>query len=163
MNLRELLRTELWSKRTTRKILVRSGLVLGVVVVVLAIWLSAEWYWLTPGERKSSKAAIAQIDSMQAFESMSQPQFDSMAKQAEEKVEVAKHAAWTIRDKDAAYSLEAYLFLTTTEQEGLQRRREIDLKYPKLALSDMETAQEMATTNKQARNTIRVMLHSYLD
>jgi len=125
--------------------------------------LAVEWYWLTPGEHRADKAALAQIDSMQAFESMSQPQFDSMAKQAEEKVEGAKHAAWTIRDKDVAYSLEAYLLLTTIEQEGLRRRREIELKYPPLALRDVETAQEMATSNKQARSTVRVTLHSYLD
>jgi hypothetical protein len=100
---------------------------------------------------------------MQAFESMSQPQFDGMAKQAKEKAEGANQAAWTIRDKDVAYSLEAYLFLTTTEQEGLQRRREIELKYPSLALKDIETAQEMAATNKRLRGMVRVTLHSYLD
>jgi hypothetical protein len=163
MKIRELLQTEIWSKRTTRKILVRSGSVLGVVVVVFAIWLAVEWYWFTPGERKSSRAAIAQIDSMQALEPMSQPQFDSMAREAKEKVEGAKQAAWTIRDKDVAYALEAYLFLTTTEQECLQRRREIELKYPSLALSDVETAQEITTANRQARGTVRITLHSYLD
>jgi len=118
MNLRELLKTELWSKRTSRKILVWLGIVIAGFFVCCAI----EQYWTTPGEHKAARAALAQIDALQNLEFVSDEDFSARDKQAERQVDIARNAAWTERDKILAMDLSAYLGLTETICKSESRR-----------------------------------------
>ncbi len=120
MNVRKLLQTELWSKRTSRRILVWFGLIFGVLVVGFVAVYEIERHWLTPGERSSAKAALAQIDGLQDFGSLSDQEFEVREKQAEVKVKIAKDAAVTKRDVWIADSLELYLTETQGDFEEIQ-------------------------------------------
>jgi hypothetical protein len=61
MKIRELLQTELWSKRTSRRILVG----IGILVVGFFFWCAIEQYVLTPGERSAARAALVKVDELQ--------------------------------------------------------------------------------------------------
>jgi hypothetical protein len=163
MDLRELLKTEIWSKGTTRKILVWSGTFLGFVIAVLAIWILVEQFWLTPGERRAGRAALAQIDTMQDFESMSVQGFNAKSWQAEKELDAAQNSAWTSRDKGVSESLSLYLETTKTDQEEKQRRERLELDHPDLAPREVEWALERETTAKKVRLLFRTELHALLD
>ncbi len=75
MNVRELLQTEIWSKETSRKILRRTwrivrpvAVVSGILVLLLAVVFAVEWYWLTSGERKAGRTALAKIEELEQLE-----------------------------------------------------------------------------------------------
>src|ERR1017187_1806143 len=99
MKVRELLQIEIWSKRTSWKILVWLGIVLGVLVVVLGVVLAVEALWLTSGERKVASAALAEIDAMQNLVQVGGNDFEARDQRAKEMVEAADRASWTIRDR----------------------------------------------------------------
>src|ERR1700728_1968783 len=122
MKLRELLQFEIWSKKTSRKILVWSGTILGFVIAFLAIWILIEKYWLTPGERRAGKVALVQIDGLQDFKSMSDQDFNSNFHRAEDEVNAARMSAWTWKDKGVAWSLYWYLEATSNDREEIQFR-----------------------------------------
>src|ERR1700677_3065431 len=98
MNFRELLQIQIWSKRTTRKILVWFGIVFVIGFLALNGWHFVELHWLTGGERNAAKAALAQIEALQDAGTLSDDEFALKAKQAEAKVKAAQDAAVTYRD-----------------------------------------------------------------
>ena len=163
MNLRELLKHELWSKRTTRKILVWSGTFLGFVIAVLTIWILVEKFWLTPGERRAGKAALAQIDTLQDFESMTGRDFNAKSRQAGKEIDAAQNSAWTWRDKGVAESLSLYLDMTKIDQDYVQRRKHLEQNHPEIVQKDVEMAQEMVANGKKTRSLFRSILHGALD
>ena len=120
MKVRELLQIEIWSKRTSWKILVWLGIVLGVLVVVLGVVLAVEALWLTSGERKVASAALAEIDAMQNLVQVGGNDFEARDQRAKEMVEAADRASWTIRDRQVAFDLSFYL----TETEDARRETE---------------------------------------
>jgi hypothetical protein len=131
MKIRELLQIEIWSKETsrkilvrTRKILVRVGIVFGILVVVLGIILAIEMSWLTSGERKVASAALVEIDEMQNLVQAGGNDFEARDQQAKETVEAADRAAWTLRDKGAAYDLSFYLYLTESDRHSAELETE---------------------------------------
>ncbi|MGA2635999.1 MAG: hypothetical protein ABSF16_17325 [Terracidiphilus sp.] len=117
MKVRELLQIELWSKeisrkilRRTWKILVRIGIVSGVIVLVLGIILVVELRWMTSGERKAATVALVEIDGLQNIDSLSEDDANAGLKRANEKLGLASQASWTIRDKSVVLSLSMYLW-----------------------------------------------------
>jgi hypothetical protein len=115
MTFREFLRIEIWSKETTRKVLRRiwkvtkpAALVFGVLVLVLGIIFAVEWYWLTNGERKAGRAALAKVEELEQLEKNSGDGFDAMNRQAKTSTAVAEQSAWTLRDRRTAGLLEFY-------------------------------------------------------
>jgi hypothetical protein len=127
MKIRELLQTEIWSKETTRKIIRRiwkflkpAGAVLGVLALLLGVLFAVEWYWLTGGERKAGKEALAKIEEVQtllmgADDRSNQDviwvtRFDTAERNARAAVDTAERNAWTIRDRQVAVELSGYLW-----------------------------------------------------
>jgi hypothetical protein len=163
VNFRGLLRFEIWSNRTTRKIFA----VIGLVIVVFCTWCAIERYWLTPGERNMARKALTQIDSMQNFDSMSNETFNAEDRQAKSAAEVASQTARTWRDKRIALGLWGYLGLTEINQDDRQRRKLLqpllDQKFPNQARSNQASALDMETMGKKARLLVRLELHNALD
>jgi hypothetical protein len=155
MNVRELLKTEIWSRGITRRIFVG----LGIVVAGLLACTAIELYWLTPGERKAAREAMAQIDTLQNFESISNSDFVLRDEHAKQDVNVAERAAWTVRDKNIATVVSMYLGMTEIDNESSQRQSMLEQKYPSLA----QRAVEVATDGKKARLLNRLILHAALD
>jgi hypothetical protein len=112
MNVRELLQKEIWSKKTSRKILIGFG----IVVVGFCVWYALDRYWITPPERNAARVALAQIDALQKFNEMSDAEYDAGALQAKGKVDTAGQVAWTSRDEKIAAALEGYLGVTQVER-----------------------------------------------
>jgi len=102
MNIRELLKIEVWSKRTSRKILVG----LAIFVAVFVIFFFVDKVWITQGEREAAGSALLLIDSLQSqYSEDDQKDFDVRERKAQEAVDAAKHAAWTSRDKQISFAL----------------------------------------------------------
>jgi hypothetical protein len=58
MKIRELLQTEIWSKRTSRKILVVTGIVLGILALGIGSLYEVNERWLTPREKSLAKGSV---------------------------------------------------------------------------------------------------------
>jgi hypothetical protein len=163
MTIRELLQYELWSKRTTRKILVKTGIFLWVAIGFLTIWILIEKFMLTPGERRTGREALVQIDGLQDFNSMSVQDFNLKFHQAENVVNAARMSAWTWRDKGVSEALSLYLETTKTDREEKQIRERLEHDHPDLAPREVESALEMETTAKRVRLLFRTEIHALLD
>jgi hypothetical protein len=159
MRFRELLQIELWSKETSRKILI--GLI--VVAVVLIAWIAAERYWLTSAERAAGRAALAQIDKLQDFGTTGNDVFEARVKQARAQVDAAERAAWTTRDESVARTLGFYLDLTKIDQEDAQRQQLIRQSHSPLSFKDEEFANDMVASGERTRLELRYALHGALD
>jgi hypothetical protein len=159
MRFRELLQYELWSKKTSRKILIG----LGIVIVVFVVWAAIEQYWISPGERKVAKIALLKIDDLQDFATISGQDFDVRARTAGEQIASAQRTAWTMRDRLLALSLSAYFELTKIDQEDLQRRKQIEQRFPPHTLKDAEFADQNVEVGEKARLAVRFELHAVLD
>jgi hypothetical protein len=123
MEIRELLQKELWSKRTSRKILSVVGKALRVVEVLLVVFVVlylVNSYWLTPSERKAGRVALEKVDALQPFSVMSGEEYGADYKQAETMVHAAEEAAWTGRDKSIAGLLSNYLMFTDMRRQEQQ-------------------------------------------
>lgn len=105
MTIREILQIEIWSKRTSRKILIG----LGIVVAGFVVWFAVDGHWITPPERNAARAALAQIEVLQNSKEMSNAEYDEGTRRAKESLDKAEHAAWTSRDKSIAAALFFYL------------------------------------------------------
>ncbi len=163
MSVRQLLQTEIWSNRTTRRMLVWSGTLLGFVIAVLAILILVERYWLTSGEQRAGRAALAQIDGLENFESMSVWEFDAKSYKAQALIDDAKKSAWTWRDKGVAESLSYYLDLIKIDEEYAEDEKLIDQKFPGRFPRDPQMANESTAVAKEGRALLRHGLHEILD
>jgi hypothetical protein len=54
----------------------------GVLVLLLAAVSVVEWYWLTSGERKAGRTALAKIEELEQLEKNQSGDFDVMNSQA---------------------------------------------------------------------------------
>jgi hypothetical protein len=120
MKLRELLQTEIWSKRTTRKI----WKVVGTVLVLVGLWFEVNHYWLTPSERKAARSALAKVDAIEKSDGLSKEEFGAKFSEAKQAVDATEREAWTTRDGKTSEMLSMYLDLVQVE------RSEQDLKIP---------------------------------
>ncbi len=108
MTIRELLQIEIWSERTTRKLLIGFGIVVAAFGVGFVLWNTLDERWITPPERKAASAALVQIEVLQNFNQMSDAEYDARALQAKQKVDIAEQIAWTSQDKRIALLLLGY-------------------------------------------------------
>jgi len=108
MTLREVLQIEIWSKRTTRKMMS----VFGSLVVVLVVLYVIEFWWLTPPERKAARVALAKVDGLQKFGEMTDEEYGWHYQEAEAKIQAAEKASWTERDESTVVVLSNYLMFT---------------------------------------------------
>jgi hypothetical protein len=173
MKVRELLRYEIWSKETSRKIfrptgrlLKRVAIVLGVLVVLIGIVCVVERYWLTNGERTSGKAALKQVEELEKLIDCNCDRFAEVDSAAKTAVEVAEKSERTLRDG----SVVAYLSVYLMEVEQLQTK---DLREAELKLfmqqrhlqwhSDQKLENEGRSLQSQIFSELRSALHKELD
>jgi hypothetical protein len=104
MKVRELLQTELWSKRTTRRILV----VLVVAVIAFGVVFTVEVKWTSAGERSAARLALAELDALRKFDSGNYEGFAKKTFQADKMIDAADQAAWTLRDERIVRELRSY-------------------------------------------------------
>jgi len=106
MKVHELLGYELWSKRTTWRILIASA---SVFVLGYGIWQGYERYWISSGVRESGRAAPAQIDELQELStSCENASFKANAESADREIRIADQKVHTLRDIDVMWQLTDY-------------------------------------------------------
>jgi hypothetical protein len=150
MNVRELLQKEIWSRRTSRKILIGFGITVVVVAVGFVVLNALDERWITPSERKAGRAALAQIEVLQNFNQMNDSEYDAGALQAKQKIDTAEQAAWTAQDKRIALMLLGYFESTDV------KRSHKKFKFPPERPED-------EALNQQVFQFIKGVLHKALD
>jgi hypothetical protein len=150
MKIRELLQKEIWSKRTSRKILIGFGIVVVLLVVGFVVLNTLDERWITPPERKAGRAALAQIEVLQNFDQMSDSEYDAGALQAKQKIDRAEQTALTAQDKRIALMLLGYF--VSTEEKRFHKK----FKFPPERPED-------EALNRQAFQFIKGVLHKALD
>jgi hypothetical protein len=105
MNIRELLQIELWSKRTSRKILFVFGVVFAASAFGFFTWFEVEVHWLTNGERAAAKVAFQRIDALQHADPMSNEEFKIRSDEVDTAVSAAENAARTKKDESISVEL----------------------------------------------------------
>jgi hypothetical protein len=163
MKVRELLQIEIWSKKTTRKILIVSGIVLGIAAVGLGVLYEVNLRWLTTRERNAAKVALAEIDGLQDFAPLSDQDFDTKDKQAKAEVEAATNAAVTQRDDWLAFQLD--IFLSETEGDRDEVRMAVIMWERHLPAKNATTdfGKKMNLSGTELRSLTRAELHKLLD
>ena len=133
MTFRELLRYEIWSKETSRRIVGRiwkflkpAAVVFGILVLLLGIVFVVERFWITNGELSSGRAALAQIEELEKLVDCNCDRFSTADSKARAAVEVAEKKAWTLRDHGVAFELSFYL--SEIEERQTQDLREAQAK-----------------------------------
>jgi hypothetical protein len=163
MKVRELLQTELWSKRTTQRMLAVSAVVLAVLLFGIFALDGVNRNWLTPGERKAAKAALTQLDALQDSGALSNKDFSEKAKQAGRKIDDAHRAAWTTRDRTIVAELMDYQVdivvkrMQIERQELSQQRKNSSADFDR-KLNELTNSSEI---NQNGLN--RSALHKELD
>jgi hypothetical protein len=126
MKFRELLQTEIWSKRTSQKIIFWAGIVFVIASVGFGAWHFVEVNWLTPWERSAGRVALTQIDALQDAGPLSDQEFEIRWKQAKEKVQAADGAAVTYRDNSIQMDLYWYFAGVELERSKVQNKKRTD-------------------------------------
>ena len=168
MTLREILQIELWSKRTTRRILVWLAVVFGSLILVLGVRYWIEYYWLTSGERRAGREALAQVEEVREVNLGDEQRFNASDRNAKEQVQAAEKAARTARDWAVAFSLDGYLASLETREysfdlrHSLELRKDLLLKYPMLK-SEEEDQDKLNRLNDQMIEHYRAKLHRALN
>jgi hypothetical protein len=132
MNLRELLEFKLWSNEANWKILSVLSVSVFLCVTGFLGWNQIELHWLTSGERTAARAVLAEIDSLEDADLLSDREWKARTEQAQVKMNAAEAVAKTYRDNFLGTDLRLYLVEVETDHANLQRRavgkRELQLQ-----------------------------------
>jgi hypothetical protein len=104
MNARELLHYELWSKRTTQKILVAFGVTFTALFLGFWGWQEVSRHWLTKGERTAAQIALQQVDEWRNVDAKSH-EFIPAGERTRKALGDAETAARTERDRRTVFQL----------------------------------------------------------
>jgi hypothetical protein len=163
MSVRKILQTVIWSKRALRRILIGFGVLIGVLFVGYRVFYETEMRWLTSGERQTGRAVLAQIDSIQDLETISREDFEARERGLSDRLDAARDAARTMRDRVVYSTL--YSYLEDTEQE---RADVWELNYLKaggrsVSESDRGLSWEKVADEKKGLRYWRAILHRQSD
>ena len=163
MNVRKILQSVFWSKRALRRILVGFGVFIGVLVVGSGALYETAWHWLTPGERRTGRAVLAQIDSIQNVETIGRNDFEARERGLPERLKAANNAAWTFRDAGVYSTLFVYLLLTEQERADVWEQNQLKAGDPSGTNSERESSWKTIAAEKEHLRFYRALLHKELD
>jgi hypothetical protein len=163
MKIRELLRYELWSKRTTRRILVGIGIVVAVVALGLGAWSVVSRDWLTPEERRAAKIALKQVDALQDAGSLTNKEYSELDERAMKSVDDALQAALTRRDRAVAAKLLSYEVVTTLERFEAMRTELAKQRHLPPPDSDPTQRESLDLVKSVQGPNVSKVLHQILD
>jgi hypothetical protein len=126
MRIRGLLHRELWSKATSRKILVGIGIVCVLCLVGNMALSVLEKRWLTPGERSAARVALVQIDGLESLVQSSDQDFSAKLRAVQRSIDLADSAAWTARDRHIVAELMGYSLITVIDRRTFRTQKPIN-------------------------------------
>ncbi len=162
MNLRKLLQTELWSKRTTRKILVIFGIVFAIAAVLYGGLYGFERFWLSSGERETGRALLAEIDALQSVAPDSQ-EFEAGVQKAKKQLELVKDAGITLRCDHVAFLLEVYLSDTEMKRSDLEMKKVRQDRHIQVSEADLQRQAKIDSLIAEMNRHVVSVLHKVLD
>jgi hypothetical protein len=163
VKVRELLQIEIWSKKALRRILVGFGIFIVVLVIGFGVLYEVAYHWLTPGERRTGSAVLAQIDAIQNLETMSRDDFEAREIGLPERMRAANDAARTIRDMEVSATLFVYLLKTERERADVWEQNHLKAGDPSVTDSDRELRWKKIEGEKKQLRFYRAVLHKALD
>jgi hypothetical protein len=163
MNIREVLQTEVWSKETSRKILLGLGIVVGLYVVGFKGWQQVELRWLTSGERNAARVALQQIDALQDSASLSDEDFSVKSKQASKGMDAAQQAARTTRDKLVVAKLMDYQLGIVVRRLKVRKQKQSQQRMTSLTDSDRKLNGLIESSRIDVNGNDGLALHKELD
>ncbi len=163
MSFREILKTELWSERTSRRILLVLGFVVVLIFAVNEIRGLVNAYWLTHRERQMARIALQQIDSLQGADSLSDEDFNNRVQQVQVRIDEAEKAAWTTRDTITAMGLGMCLVPYESKRIATIRVRLAQEGQTKKAVAEAEEDRLSKMSSEQQSRMLCDMLHKDLD
>lgn len=163
MNVRKLLQTELWSKETSRKILVGVAIFTGALVVTYGIWYEVETHWSTDRERAAAKVALQRIDALQHADSLSNAEFKIRTDEVETALNAAEIAART--KKDELISIELMMCSMGAESARLKTLKQSWIQQGKIheSTKDREFDDQMQRLTDTVVNQSCSQLHKELN
>ncbi|MGD1063981.1 MAG: hypothetical protein ABR860_12035 [Terracidiphilus sp.] len=159
MTIRELLQIELWSKRTTRKILVG----IGIVVAGYFAWAAVDEHWISPGEHRAGSEALVQIETLRKIDPEKDKDFELGVQQVRQKIEAAKKAAWTTRDTFLALDLSGYLLMTEIDRKAPGIGGKLQQRNASSSDSRRRLLEKLASTATGSEARLSARLHEELD
>lgn len=167
MTLRQLLQREIWSERTSRKIVVKFVIplsrVLGAAALVFGSYFAVDSFWLTPHERRIAREALPQIDVLERNQGISAGDFETQKNLAQAKIDAAQKAAWTDRDRRIASLLSVYMESIEYDRGDAARLKGISTKYPAIAQRIIASDKKHGYASGYGSLIMGRMLHQILD
>jgi hypothetical protein len=112
MKVRELLRYEIWSKKTTQGIFLGFGIVALSLLVTLGVWYEVDLHWLTKGERGAARLALQRVVELQTVVALDD-EYTVRDDKANAALKAAEEVART--DKDDSIQMNLSICLTGVE------------------------------------------------
>jgi len=163
MNVRKIVQNVFWSKKALCRILIGFVIFVGVLVVVSGVLYEVERHWVSPGERRTARAALAQIDAIQNLETISRDDFEARERGLKEKLNAARGAGWTNRDMGVYMILDAYLEGTEQERADVWELNYLKAGGRSISESDRGLSWEKVAAEKEQLRYYRAILHKELD
>ncbi len=154
MDVRGLLRRELWSKETTRKMFAVAPLVVAACVV----WVVVNEYWLTSGERRIARTALSELERLEQAGKQDESSYQAELRRSDECVDEAERAAVTSRDRRVAHLLSDYELLLDVDRSSELSRIKLSAS-PNAAIRD---ASKDTKTQEQAEAVRRFLRQTLL-
>jgi hypothetical protein len=160
MTVRELLQIEIWSKKTSRNLV----LLLAVLFVGAFLVAYVSDHWLTHSERDAARAALLQLDSMQLQVSEEGDRVSRTTRQqAIDKVEYAEKVALTGRDQRVSTLLSNYLMTMITTRFETRAVNVMKQRRDAVGLSTSGLDQSADYSPSRLKENFSVPLHNALD
>src|SRR5580704_576916 len=159
MKIRELLQIELWSKRTTWKILVG----IGIVVAGYFAWAAVDEHWISPGEHRAGREALVQIETLKKIDPEKDKDFELGVQRAKQRIETAKNAAWTARDTFLTLDLSGYLLMTEIDRKAPGIREKLLQRRASSSDSRWTLLDKLESTATGSEAQLSARLHKELD
>jgi hypothetical protein len=163
MKVRKLLRYEIWSKETSRKILVGIGIIFVSLIGVLYGGYEIDLHWLTRAERSAAKIALVQIDGLEDSGPMTLEEFETRSKQVEASVSAADRAARTLKDQLVEMQLGLYLMSVEGERDDALSRQLIQQRHLTFGRPETPDEARMKSMMRELKEQHRAALHKELD
>jgi hypothetical protein len=159
MKIRELLQYEIWSKRTTRRILVGIGIVVAGYFAGAAI----NEHWISPGEHSAGREALVQIETLRKIDPEKDKDFELGVQRAKQRIETAKNAAWTARDTFLTLDLSGYLLMTEIDRKTPGIREKLLQRRASSSDSRWTLLDKLESTATVSEAQLSARLHKELD
>jgi hypothetical protein len=152
-----------WMNLKLKKTRAVWGAALGIVTVLACTFAAVQMCWLTPGEQDAAREALAAVDDLQTFASVSSGDADVRLMRAQDAVETARQAARTARDQHVAFALMQYLSSIERERETMRAQGIDSVQMDAPVIGNLQPARAAHLTETASSHSLSLKLHETLE